>query len=511
MLKAKLLAAILCVVSAGCTRKESFPAIGTKIASPVDVDVTSSGSHFFVLNSDFDRTYGQGSVLVLDKDGEKVGALPVPRMGRFLTVAGNDMLVGIDYQDDDGGPLLLLLDVSDPANPVEKKRWPLECSPLNAELRPGYPYFMLGCTTGQMFLGKLAEDRSQSTMKIVRRYGLPRRALHIDPVRGLIFGFTTDLDKQASSDSPELDEQTYDDQAKLVAAPPKEDGTPGTMPDEIPDERQSSRRALSNRGSWQLYQFFVYDINRELGDNPDCTSPQEGVEDCFPYRKLSEPLVQRELRWLYFRLGNFDGTPDPMVKEYRSTAFKYYRTNFWSARPDPYDPDVFYLSHRGPPRDEGSPHANQIVRVRIVGDVLGELAEKPAEGKPPKTEDVLQFERVYGFAGAEINKYHYPGDFELTEVAGQRVLVVNHFRDLVNWVRGDVYFSLAAKVLDENTWVAETENPASGARPDPGARSWYQVAVNREGRAASCLFYSNAVMLLDVTPGVGITEIKRIQ
>lgn len=510
MLHAKLLVTFLCIVFAACKRVEAFPDLGTNIASPVDVEVSELGSHFFVLNSDFDRSYGRGSVLVLDKDGGKVAAMPVPRMGRFLTLAGNDLLVGIDAPDEETKPMLLLVDVSDPASPTELKRWELGCSPLNAALRSDYSYFVVTCTTGELYLGKLAEDRAQSGIKLVRRYGMSRRALHIDPVRGLVLGFTTDLDKQSSVDSLEVDEQTYDEQGKLVTPPNNADGSPGVMPDEVPDERQSTRRALSNRNAWQNYQFFVYSINKELGSNANCTAPQEGVEDCFPYRQVNDPVVQRELRWMYFRLNNIDGTPDPIPEQYSSSAYKYYRTNFWTARPDSYDPDVFYLSHRGPPREGGSPHANQIVRVRIVGDILGDLANDPAAGKVPKTGDIFQFERVYGFAGAEVSKFHYPGDFELTEINGQEVLVVNHFRDLVNWVRGDVYFSIAAKLLDDSSWLAETEDATAG-RADPGSRSWYQVAVNRDGRAVSCLFYSNALMLLDVKPGVGISELKRIQ
>lgn len=511
MLHAKLLLAFLCIVFVACKRVEPFPDLGTKVASPVDVEVSENGNHFFVLNADFDRTYGQGSILVLDKDGGKVTAVPVPRMGRFLTLAGNDLFVGIDAPDEETQPMLLLFDMSDPQNPVERKRWSMECSPLNAAVRSGYDYFVVSCTTGQIYLGKLAEDRVQSTMKVVRRYGVSRRALHIDPVRGLVFGFTTDLDKQSNVDSLEVDKQTYDEQGKLVEAPLQSDGSPSIMPDEIPDERQSTRRALSNRNAWQTYQFFVYNINQELGSSPSCTSPQEGNEDCFPYRKVNDPVVLRELRWMYFQLSNIDGSPDPVGPEFNPSTYKYYRTNFWAARHDRSDPDVFYLSHRGPPRDAGSPHANQIIRVRITGDIAAETVSNPGTTTSvPKTGDVLQFERIYGFAGPEVSKYHYPGDFELTDINGQDVLVVNHFRDLVNWVRGDVYFSIAAKTLDGGSWLAETENPDTG-RADPGSRSWYQVAVNREGRAVSCLFYSNAVMLLDVVPGVGITEVKRIQ
>jgi hypothetical protein len=77
-------------------------------------------------------------------------------------------------------------------------------------------------------------------------------------------------------------------------------------------------------------------------------------------------------------------------------------------------------------------------------------------------------------------------------------LVVNHFRDLVNWP-GQAYFSLAAKVLGENHWFSEISSTSS-------AKTYYQIAVTSSGRALAANFYGNSLILLDVTPGVGITE-----
>ncbi len=160
-----------------------------------------------------------------------------------------------------------------------------------------------------------------------------------------------------------------------------------------------------------------------------------------------------------------------------------------------------------PPAKSG--FANQIVKVQFVGDI-----RPSAEGKVPHTGDVLTFERISGFKGegqngVDTTKYHYPGDFELTEINGQQVLVVNHFRDLASdaWNRNEVYFSITAKTLEENSWF--TELP--GSLSSPNITTYYQIALNKTGRALSCSFYGNAVMLLEVTPGVGIREIKRIE
>jgi hypothetical protein len=60
--------------------------------------------------------------------------------------------------------------------------------------------------------------------------------------------------------------------------------------------------------------------------------------------------------------------------------------------------------------------------------------------------------------------------------------------------------------LEENSWF--TELPGSIKTP---LKTFYQIAINNSGRALSCSFYGNAVMLLEVTPGVGLREIKRIE
>jgi hypothetical protein len=481
----------------GCKTKEKFPSLGLGVASPIDVAVSEDGNTFYVLNSDFDRTYDVGSVLVLDKDGNKLNAVEVPRMGRSLTVAGNDLIVTVDYATEDDSAHVLILDISDAQNPVLKADLPIECSPFNAVAEKGYSYFFIACISGTLYQGQFGEPRENSVLKEVRNYGTTRRAIYLDTKRGLLLGFTTDASKQTTVDRELRDEQTWDSLVKEVL---DENGQP--IPDEVPDEYQSNRRVAGNKASRQLYQFFVYDIEKEKANAPGCTVTED--ENCsFPFRSNSDPIVDSELRWIYFRLTNFDGTPDPSP-ELNTKGYRYYRTNFYEAKKDPFDDDVFYLSHRGNPSK--SKFANQIVRVTITGD----LHVDPETLKPPHTEDVMSFDRVYGFKGTQATKYVYPGDFEVAQIQGQKTVVVNNFRDLINWVRSDTYFSIGAQVVDDFSWIAETYERDTSYNRDP-SESFFQVAVNSEGRALSCSFYGNAVLLLDIKPGIGISDPKRIE
>jgi hypothetical protein len=494
---------IFVATATSCRREEKFPAIGEAMASPIDVEVFDSGEYFYVLNADFDRTYNKGSVVVLDQEGNKVKAIEVPRLGRSIMATDKDLIVTTDYPDDDNTAFVLLFDITNPADPVLKKEFGIACSPLNTAIRKNYDYFFVTCSDGTLHIGKLEADRTQSWIKRIRQYArttdTTRRALYLDPKRELLFGFTTDVSKQLTADREAEDSRTFNNEAEPVLNDAGE-----SVSDEVPDDYQSTRREIAASGSRVNYQFFVYDIRAEKDNAPQCTVSEE--EDCkFPVRGNNEPVVQKELRWLYFNLNNFDGTPD--TANSLNPAYKYYRTNFWDAKPDPYDPDVFYLSHRGNPKK--SAYSNQIVRVQFIGDI-----RVSADGKVPHTGDVFTFERISGFKaeglnGTETTKLHFPGDFELAEIGGQRVLVVNHFRDIASgaWLRGEVYFSVTAKTLDENSWFSELP----GSLDAPNVTTYYQIAINKSGRALTTSFYGNAVILLEVTPGVGIREIKRIE
>jgi len=486
--KVTCLSIALLTIIAACERDEIFPSIGDKVASPIDVEVSESGEYFYVLNADFDRTYNKGSILVLDQDGNKIKSVEIPRLGRSITVTDKDMIVTTDFPDDKGRAQVLLFDITNPAEPLLQRSLEINCSPINSTMRKNYDYFFVSCADGNLHIGKLEADRAASWIKNIRRFDVTRRALYIDPKRDLLFAFTTDIGSgQTSSDREFIDVSTFNQIPEEV-----KDENGDSMPDDVPDEMQSSPRQIATSGGKGVYQFTVYDIAAEK------------VHD-FPMRTGLDPVIKEETRWIYFYLNNFDGTPDSLGA--LDPNFKYYRTNFWDVKPDPFDPDTFYLSHRGVPQK--SAFANQIVKVQFVGDI-----RPSSEGKVPLTGDVLTFERISGFKGEGLNgvettKFHYPGDFELTEINGQQVLVVNHFRDLASeaWTRKEVYFSITAKTLEENSWFTELQ----GSLYSPNITTYYQIAINKSGRAVSGSFYGNAVILLEVTPGVGIREIKRIE
>lgn len=472
---------------AACKREESFPDLGDKLASPVDVVTAPGSGYFYVLSADFDRTYNAGSLLVIDTDGNKKTAIPVPRLGRTISLAGNDMLVTFDADGTSRAAEAILYDVSTPESPREVTRIDLPCSPLNTVMRPGYKHFAVACDNagdaGGLLIGTLADDRTQTGVKLVRSYGTARRAMHLDTVNELLFAFPTDYGTQTWMDLDLDDALTY-------AA----DGSETAVPNEIPDEYERTRRARSNLNQRHIYQFIVYDLAAERSASPEP----------FPFRDSKSTEVMSEFRWTYFNPDGFAGVADSDAGLTSTTATRrYYRTNFFGATPDPDDGAAFYLSHRGhidSTTGLGSPQANDILRVAITGN-----PRTGADGKAPFTNTYLKFDRVYG-RGAEDNAkgLHYPGDIEVQRVNGEKMLFVNHFRDLVNWARSQVYFGVAAKSLGHDYWSSELGSS------DP-YNSYFQIAVTPTGRAAVCSFYGNKVILFDVLPGTAITERLIIQ
>jgi hypothetical protein len=449
-----------------CKKNEKFPALGDKIVSPIDVAVDVSEQYFYALNSDYPRDYNQGSLVVLDLEGKKIQTIPLPRLGRSLTVAGNTLIITVSNTGD-SPQQILLFDISTPQSPSLAKTFePSDCNPINAAAKANYSYWVVSCSNGKILAGELASPISNSTLNLVRNYPGARRALHIDPSRNLLIALPTDMGEQSWGDSQLSDSETYSE----------ETGTKTEVANEIPDAWEKTRSERTNKARRGIYQFAVYDL-KEAHDNG------------WPAKEFKDSLA--DLRWIYFNLSNLDGTPD-MPQTTENATKRYYRTNFWEAKADPEDSDVFYVSQRGSTDAlrGGSQHANSVIRVRITGDL---------KSTGLTTNNVLSFERIYGFKGElESGGRQYPGDFELATIQGKKVLMVNHFRDLVNWP-GQGYFSIAAKVVGENQWFSEISSTSSG-------KSYYQIALTSSGRGLAANFYGNSLILLDVAPGVGITE-----
>ena len=482
---------LLVMGGSACKKVDEFDELGDRVGSPIDVAVSDDGTRFYILNSDFDRTFDAGSILVINEEGTKLGHTQIPRLGRSMTLAGSDLLVLLDAETEEVEPQVRLFSLAEnPDKPLLVKTWgPTEdmtCVPMNAAMVSGYDHFFITCTGGDLYFGTLKTPRHESTLKKVRRYGFTRRALYLDSQRELLMAFPTDIFGQKWKDREEEDKLTYDETTGK-----KSDGA-----NEVPDILEADRFERRRRGQRRAYQFIVYDIAAER-------SPSDGKEP-FPLRELNDDddtTAEKEQRWLYFSLTDFDGTPDTDTG-FTDLEKKYYRTNFWEAKPDPLDANGFFLSHRG----RNTKHANNLVKVSMIGD----LRAKDSDGNFLKTESVLSFERVYGFNGeiTDDNKDKlYPGDFAVADVQGQKTLLLNHFRDLVNF-RDNFHFGIVSKSLDQGFWLDEILT-------DDAGQSYFQVAMNSRGKAISCAFYGNAVIPLEVKPGAGITlgwsDLKRIQ
>jgi len=464
---------MICIL--GCKREENFPDIGTHVSSPTDISVDNTGEYFYVLNSDFDRTYNNGSLLVINSSGEKITAIETPRLGRSINIAGDDLIATFDKQDDDSEFEIHLYDISNRESPALVKRWTsadsaleLNCIPVNSVIKENYDHFAVSCSGGRLYLGTLKTPRSDTELKLVRNYFVTRRALHLDVNREVLFAFPTDIITQETEDKLADDQRTID----------WETGDETEGPNEVPDDFEATRFSRYNLPkNARRYQYITYPIAQERDKG-------------FPYRGLGNdvnPTTDQELHWLYFTLKNYDGTPDTDAGVTNLNQ-KHYRTNFWTAESDPFDPNAFYLSHRGK-NSKNNRFANSIIKVTILNDTT------QTEPKLNNSQ-LLNFERVYGFSGELNPEQHFPGDFEVKLVNNRLTLLVNHFKDRASF-RNSASYTVSAKTLDGTLWSQEI----SSSSPDS---SYFQVAMNKNGKVLAGSFYGNAVIPLEVLPGADI-------
>lgn len=481
-----VLATCLIGTITSCNPTDEFKDIGLDIAGPSDTAVSADGTHFYILNSDFEWLYNDGSILILDESGNKVKGITTPRLGRSLDVKGTRMIATFDRQNGKQYGYVIQYDLSDPANPVEKVRWELDCSPLSVAMHDTYDYFFIACNKGQLYVGSFTD---QTLLKKIRSYGAIRKAMYLDTNHNRLFAFPTDIGRPNQADIiSEPDLFTYD-----------ENGNSTEKPNEIPDFLEETKQARRQVARRYPYQFVIFDIAKEA---------QAG----FPYRSLNDPddyTALHESRWLYFELTSADGTPDD-IRNVRQKALKLYRTNFWEAKPDPDDANSFYISHRG------TTTGKNLVKVTVIGDLKPQDAVATADDALscpdsfrlsgdkclPFTKDVLKFERVYGF-NSEIDDLHYPGDFDIKYINGQKTMIMNHFRDLVYWEPDERRFSITTKVLGQLNSRQELTSADFEV-------SYYTIAANSRGKAITVSFYGNLALLLNVKPGEPVTEEKRI-
>ncbi len=478
---------LILIPTYSCRENISKPAIGDSISTPIHLASDPSGNYFYVLNSDFLHKYSDGSILVLDSNGAKVGAVPIPRLGKVLSVSDSNLFVSFDHNSGDTDTVTMLFDISDPKKPVEAAKWTLpKCTPVNVVSRSGSDYFAVSCQEGDLYMGIVSTNKANSTLTKVRSYpqviGTARRAMYLDTNRRLLFLFITDMGTGSFIDKIEADQQTWVNNKKT-----------GDQPDEIPDNLQQSniraRDSLKNTTQWQ---FMLYDFGSELDQN-------NGAFPSTP--KNFEDVRDTEARWLYFKLNNYEGSPDSLDLA-GDTSQKYYRTNFWDAQPDPDDSNSFYLSHRGLGRVGKSENANDLVKVTFIAG----SDPRAKGGVVPKLTDYFTFTRVYGFKGDETGKDKYFSPFLITRLSGYKVVLLNSFRDLSNFK--DPRYTLSAANLIENLdvpplWFTQVSSTDIDT-------SYYHLALANNGNLLTISFFDESLELFNVKFGEDMRFVRSI-
>lgn len=484
------LGACLLTVFTACRTEERFLVLGDRFPGPVDV--VYADPYFYVLNSDYDRRFNKGSIVVLDADAadgeEKLAVVEVPRMGRSMFSRSSWLLLTFDRLEFDGNGRVELRRISDDglALPLQAS-WDIPCSPINGVISPLERYLVVSCLGGDIYAGRLdVAEPGQSSLQLVRRYGFSRRALHIfeSSTQSVLLAFPTDMADPRLADLSAADTKTYNPDNPIGPGGALElDEGPNEVPDvfetELADIRRPDRRFP--------YQMAIYDLRQ---------AEDEGFPLILNGTIASPSQADLERKFVYFTLKNVDGMWES-EEQWINPDRKYYRTNFWSTQEHPDDPNVFYLSHRG---FRDSPFANNILQVTITPESLADTSNLPL------TSEILWFERIYGFQGENLDGRNYPGDFALTTINQEDVLLVNHFRDAVYWDPIQQKFSVAFKRLG----TLPTEFPVEELPGIGFDQSFYQIAVGQSGTVVSCSFYGDSVLILDVDPQTGISLRKQL-
>lgn len=471
-----------------CKTEEKLPRLGETIAGPVDVAASPSGRYFYALNSDYERKYNEGSLMVIDPDQEtpqKLSAQPVARMGRTLDVAQNLLLVTYDAVELNKPRHVEIWDLKNEASPALAQTFDIPCSPINGIIAPKQPYFAVSCATGELYMGHLnTANIAASSLDFVRSYGYAHRALHFyEGTAGTwLMGFPTDLDSPDADDFSSQDIQTYD-----LASDSMKDG-----PDEVPDVVQNTPQARRRPSAGYPYQMILYNVTAE--ETASKTDPNIG--DAY-FRRLETGTfakpnqVNTEMRYIYYALRDSDGTltTGEGTVDINSRA---YRTNFWMAKDSVGGPaEVFYLSQRG--NGYGS-SSNSVLKFEINPTAL-------AASSTSKFSDMFKVERVYGFSNDRDSTGRYPGAFAVAEFDGEPMLLVNHFRDLINF-KAAPFYGISRKYLNQ---PYSLEQASSKDSVDFNA-SYFQLAVSKSGKLLTCSFYGHALYLFDVRPRTSMSD-----
>ncbi len=488
------LCSFLWVSALSCKVDEKLPALGDRLSGAVDIATSPSGSYFYVLNSDYERRYDKGSILIIDPSAaeghQKLKSLATPRMGRSLHISQNLMLVSYADPEAKHAGMIEIWDIANEREPSLLASRKIDCLPLNAILAPTQPYFAVSCVNGNLYMGKNPRNAAAApmTFDLVRSYAYERRALyfHESGTSTKLFGFPTDIDTQDYTDETLEDSQTYDPTSDTVVK----------LANGIPDAFELTESARRRWAAFSPYQMFIYPVSDEEAASKEPQPEGSPAYSTFrfigPGSYTKPSLSNLELHYISFNLFEADGQAT-VAEQIVQPNFHRFRTNFWEAKIGiENDLNVFYLSQRG---DYGS-ESNNVLRIQVNEAAL-------AAANSSSFEQIFQVNRVYGYAIDRDNRGRYPGDFELGTLDGEPMLLVNSFRDLIFYA-GAPFYSVTRKLLDGPG--AEHEVPSSKDSTDFHA-SYYQIALSPSlGKALTSSFYGNSLFLFDARPSASIKD-----
>ncbi len=489
------LTAVLGFAGVACNTEEKLPDLGEKISGASDIVTSPSGRYFYVLNSDYERRFNKGSILIIDSEAseasQKVKAIKTPRMGRSLAV-GQGLLFATytDPQARESGTLEIW-DLTNETDPVLLTSTPIPCQPLNGIIAPTLPYAAVSCKGGWIYMLKnpRGSAAAPTTLDLVRGYELDKRAIYFHETAGkaYLFGFPTDLDRPDYADQPLVDAKTYD-----IATDALKDGANG-VPDRFEETEAARRRTILAAP----YQMFIYPVSDEetASKEPQNASvpPFQTFRYIAPGTFLKPSLSNQELHYIHYILLQTNGQPSASEAITDPNTARY-RTNFWEAKIGPENNGaIFYLSQRG---DYGS-ESNNVLRVEVNSDSL-------ANAKSLKFEDLFTVNRVYGFDIDRDNSGRFPGDFEFSTLEGQSLLFINSFRDSFYYSTAPFY-SITRKSLDEPAFSAEVPSSYNSTEFN-GSKSFYTLAISQNGKVLSSSFYGNALYLFNGAPSASIKD-----
>ncbi len=470
-----------------CKTKEKFPPLGDKIAGATDLVSSPSGRYFYVLNSDYERRYNSGSIIVIDPDAaegsQKVNVVPSRRMGRTLVAGQGKLLVTYDDQGAKDIGYVEIWSLSDEANPTLEQALTISCSPINTVLAATQPYFAVSCANGDLYVGILGSNGTEASLDRVRGYGYEHRALYFyEGAKTYLLGFPSASRFSERTDLTALDQKHY-----VPGADKNSEGTMEEGPNEVPDIFEESATRRRRIGDTLPYRMFVYNVTDELAASTGQTSDNSKLRAIELGTYSSPTQANAELLYVNYVVRDANGLPgtgEGTVDLYS----RLYRTDFWECKQAlEGSGQVFYISQRSYVYGSTS---NQILKFYLDETLLDKVGKSEV-----RFEQIFQVERSYGTSIDRDSTGRYPGDFEVVKLDGEAMLLINHFRNLVDFPTAPFY-SLTRKFLQ----IPLSEERPSSVDSTDFNTSYYQVAVSSKGKLLTSSFYGGSLYLFDARP-----------